>query len=45
MNTNIKTLDGMDTKTLNGEITNGKITTGKIMIGRPQVESVCAGPI
>ena len=30
---NIKTLNGMDTKTPNREITNGKITNGKIMIG------------
>ena len=28
MNTNIKTLNGMNTKTLNGEITNGKIMIG-----------------
>ena len=33
MNTNIKTLDGMDTKTFNGKITNDKITNDKIMIG------------
>ena len=30
---NIKTLNGMGTKTPNREITNGKITKGEIMIG------------
>ena len=33
MNTNIKTLDGTEIKTLNDEITNGKIINSKIMFG------------
>ena len=32
-NTNIKTLNGVNTKTHNGEITNGKITNGEITSG------------
>ena len=44
MNANIKILNDMDTKTLNGEITNGKITNGKVMIGlKIQLETVCVG--
>ena len=32
-NTNIESLNGVNTKTLNGEITNGQITNGKITGG------------
>ena len=33
MNMNIKTLNGVDTKTLHSEVTSGKITDGKVMFG------------